>query len=454
MTCVMLQIYKKEYRSLFKLGLPVLVTQLGIIIVSFADTMMVGRYGVDDLASAAFVNSLFVIPTVMQIGFAQGLTPLAGALFGRRDLHETGRTLRGGLQINIIVSAAFTLIMGLIFFFLGYFGQPEELLPLINRYYLIILATLLPMAVFNSFQQVCNAVNDTALPMWMILGANALNIFGNWLLIYGNWGFPELGLAGAGISTLVARYTAMIGIMVVFFASRKYKDYRKGFGDISDLSGIRRNVWVTSYPVMIQSGVECMLWTMGAIACGWFGKIQLAAYQVVNTIAQLGFMTFISFGTATSILIANHTGVGDSDGVRRTAAAGMHLNLLLSTLASLIFFLGGRHLIYCFTDNAAVAEAGVLLLLPLVIYQYMDATQITYCNAIRGTSHVKPLLLISLVAYIIVGIPVLLLFSRTFGWESIGVYYSFDIALGVASVMATTIFYRLLKKQSKEKASA
>lgn len=441
----MLQLYKKEYKSLFKLGLPVLVTQLGIIVVSFADTMMVGRYGVDDLASAAFVNSLFVIPTVMQIGFAQGLTPLAGALFGRHDLHETGRTLRGGLQINLLVSAAFTIIMSLIFFFIGYFGQPEELLPLISRYYLIILATLLPMAVFNSFQQVCNAVNDTALPMWMILGANALNIFGNWLLIYGNWGFPELGLAGAGISTFIARYIVMIGIMTVFFTARKYKIYREGYRDSLNLSNIRRSVWVTSYPVMIQSGVECMLWTIGAIACGWFGKIQLAAYQVVNTIAQLGFMTFISFGTATSILIANNTGVGNSAAVRRTAAAGLHLNLLLSTLASLIFFLGGRHLIYCFTDNAQVADAAVLLLLPLVIYQYMDATQITYCNAIRGTSHVKPLLWISVVSYIIVGIPVLLLFSKTFGWESIGVYYSFDVALAVASVMATFIFYRILR---------
>ena len=108
-----------------------LVTQLGIIVVSFADTMMVGAYGVDELAAAAFVNSLFVIPTVMQIGFAQGLTPLAGALFGKGDRREAGRTLRAGLQINIAVSITLTAVMGILYFFLDRFGQPEELMPLV-----------------------------------------------------------------------------------------------------------------------------------------------------------------------------------------------------------------------------------------------------------------------------------------------------------------------------------
>ena len=100
--------YKEEYKSLFKLGLPVLVTQLGIIVVGFADTMMVGAYGVNELAAAAFVNSLFVIPIVMQIGFASGLTPLVGALFGKGDSHSAGRTLRAGVQVNLIVSLALT----------------------------------------------------------------------------------------------------------------------------------------------------------------------------------------------------------------------------------------------------------------------------------------------------------------------------------------------------------
>lgn len=442
--------YRDEYGALFRLGLPVLVTQLGIIVVSFADTMMVGAYGVDELAAAAFVNSLFIIPTVMQIGFASGLTPLVGAFFGKGESRNAGHTLHAGVQINMAVSLALTAIMGLLFFFLDRFGQPVELLPLIRRYYLIILATMLPMAVFNSFQQTCNGINDTAMPMWMILGSNVLNIFGNYLLIFGHWGCPEMGLAGAGLSTLFARYASAVGIVMIFFHRRRYEPYALGFKIKDGLGAVRRRVWVTSYPVMIQSGIECSLWSFGAVVSGWFGKIQLAAYQVVNTMAQLGFMTFVSFGTATSIRVANYMGVGDIRGVRRITFAGLHLNLVLATVASLIFLLGGRWLIHCFTPDASVIASALTLIIPLVIYQYMDATQLTYVNAIRGTSFVKPLAWISICSYVAVGVPVLLLFAEGLNWGNVGVYYSFDVALFVAALMATLFFYRVIRRSQIE----
>lgn len=436
--------YGEEYSALFRLGLPVLVTQLGIIIVAFADTMMVGAYGVDELAAAAFVNSLFVIPIVMLIGFASGLTPLIGALYGQGKSHEAGRTLRAGVQINVVVSVVMTVVMGTLYFFLDHFGQPEELMPLVRKYYLIILSTLIPMGMFNAFQQMSNGINDTRLPMWMILGSNILNIFGNWLLIFGHWGMPEMGLAGAGISTMIARWVSMVGIAIVFFRSNKYDSYAYGYHDRErgqELRKIRREVWVTSYPVMIQSGIECSLWSFGAVVSGWFGKIQLAAYQVVNTMGQLGFMTFISFGTAVSIRVANYIGVKDIRGARRITSAGLHLNLVLATIASAIFLFGGRWLIHLFSPDDEVIVSALLLLAPLVIYQYMDAIQLTFCNAIRGTSDVKPLLWISLISYIMVGIPMLLWFAKGMNLGNVGVYYSFDVALFSAALLATTIFY-------------
>lgn len=434
--------YKDEYRSLVRLGLPVLVTQIGVIVVSFADTMMVGAYGVDELAAAAFVNSVFLIPTVMQIGFASGLTPLVGALFGRGDKPGAGRTLRGGLQVNVALSLALTALMGALYFFLPMFGQPEELMPLIRRYYLIILATMLPMAVFNTLQQMSNGINDTATPMWMILGSNLVNIAGNYILIFGHFGAPELGLAGAGMSTLAARWLCGAVMVWIFFRSRRYAPYACGYHAGGVDGAVRRQVWVTSYPVMVQSGIEMSLWSFGAVVSGWFGKVQLAAYQVVNTLGQLGFMTFISFGTAVSIRVANAMGIGNIAGVRRATKAGLHLNLLLATIASVIFIVGGRGLIHCFSPDAEVIASALALLAPLVIYQYMDATQLTYVNAIRGTSHVQPLLWISVCSYVVVGVPVLLFFAKGLDAGNIGVYYSFDVALAVAALMATLLFYK------------
>ncbi|MDE5808628.1 MAG: MATE family efflux transporter [Muribaculaceae bacterium] len=442
--------YREGYGSLVKLGLPVLVTQLGIIVVSFADTMMVGRYGTDQLAASAFVNSLFVVLTVMQIGFASGLTPLIGALFGSGRTHEAGRTLRGGLQMNLVLSFSFTVVMGILYFFLDRFGQKEELLPLIRGYYLIILCSLLPMAVFNTLQQTCNGITDTRTPMWFILIANLLNILGNYALIFGHWGLPELGLAGAGLSTLFSRVFAACGITVYFFTRRTYREYREGYRAAGEIREIRRKVWVTSYPVMIQSGVECFLWAFGAIVCGWYSKIQLAAYQVVNTIGQLGFMIYMSFSTATSILVANYIGRRDYAWVRRITLAGLHLILLLCTGASLLFFFFGHQLVYIFTPDEAVIASAMGILLPLVVYQYMDGIQLTYCNAIRGTSDVKPLLWISLLTYIGVGIPLLLLFANIFPVANQGIYWCFCIALGLAGVLLFRSFYRIVGRMEAQ----
>ena len=443
--------YRIEYKELVSLGLPVLVTQAGIIVVSFADTMMVGAHSTDELAAAAFVNSLFVVATVMMIGFAAGMIPLVGALFGRGDSSGAGRTLKAGLQVNVSVASVFTVIMGCLYFFLDCFGQPAELLPIVRPYYLTVLCSLVPMSVFNTFQQTSNALNSTKMPMWIILTANVLNIIGNYVLIFGHAGFPELGLLGAGISTLFARVVAACIIVAVFRGKMRYRPYVDAFKDAGSLAPRRLEVWETSYPVMIQNGIECALWTLGAIVCGWFGKLQLAAYQVVNTMAQLGFMTYISFGVATSIRIANAMGISDFQGIRRSASAGLHITLLLATLASAVFILAGKGLIGLFTPDVGVVGAARLLIVPLVLYQYGDAVQLTYANALRGTGDVKPLLWVAVVAYVLVGVPSMLALGDWLGFGSVGVYYSFSLALIVASLLLWLSFRGAVNRRERIK---
>ncbi|MDE7381739.1 MAG: MATE family efflux transporter [Muribaculaceae bacterium] len=431
----------KEYSVLLKLGFPVLITQLGVIIVSFSDTLMIGRYGTPELAAAAFVNSLFLIPIVMQIGFSSGLTPLIGALFSRNDLPEAGRMMKSGLLVNILLSVIFTLIMGALYFFIEFFNPPSDIIPLIRPYYLIILGSLLPMAVFASCQQTANGSTDTAMPMWIMLGGNILNITGNFLLIYGIGVFPELGLKGAGISTLFARWCMSFAILAVIFRRKRYKEYVSGF--MHPLTrAINRVVIKTSYPVMIQSGVECMLWTWGAVVCGEFGKFQLAAYQVVNTIGQLGFMIYMSFAAAVSIRVANFTGLDNIEGIRRTTRAGLNISLILGTLASVVFIVFSHQLIRLFTPDDKVLTSALGLIIPLILYQYGDAVQLNYGNALRGMSVVKPLLTVSVIGYVVMGIPWLYIFAHGFGLGNVGVYYSFSLALFTCSIL----YYRSYRK--------
>ena len=437
--------YFTTFKSLLRLGLPVLVTQVGIIVVSFADTMMVGAYGLNELAASAFVNSLFLVGVVMLLGFAGGVTPLIGALYGKGDHEEIGLTLRASLFVNVATALVFIGIFVAIYFLLPYFGQDEELLPIAGEYYLIILPSLLPMAVFNCMQQACNGMTDTATPMWIILGADVLNILGNYALIFGHWGCPELGLAGAGWSTLAARTATAVAIIGIYIITPRYRGYWITLSRRHAGGGRRKKVWITSYPLMVQSGVECGLWTTGAVVSGWFGKVQLAAYQVMNTIGQLGFMIYMSFGWATSIKVANFTGVKDFAAVRQVTKVGLHMILGLTTLASLVFlFFTGRMVTY-FTPEADVVAYSLLMVAPLVLYQYCDGTQLLYVNALRGTSRVKPLLWISTVSYIVVGIPVLLFFAKGFGMETVGVYYSFSVALLTAAVLLVTTFRKTVR---------
>lgn len=436
--------YASEYKSLLRLGGPVLVTQIGIILVTFIDTAMVGAYGVPELAASAFVSSVFMIPVVMQIGFAQGTTPLVGALFGRSDSAGIGRILRSGLQLNFWLSLIFTAIMGVLFFLLHLFGQDPDLLPVIRPYYLTILPGLIPMAIFNCLQQTSNGLTDTKTPMWIILGGNLLNVIGNYALIFGKLGMPELGLLGAGLSTLFARLCCAAAMIIFFIRGRRFSPYWVECRNARGLRDERRKMWVTSYPVMIQSGLEVALWSFGAVVCGWFGKVQLAAYQVVNTIAQLGFMIFMSFGVATSIRVANFTGQKDYSMVKRTASAGLHINLLLATLACILFFAAGKHLIGIFTPDEEVIASSLALIVPLILYQYGDATQLTYANALRGTSNVRPLMYIAAIVYLIAGIPAAYLLGVTSGLHNVGVYYSFSIALFLAAYLLRRAFRRTL----------
>lgn len=443
--------YLQSYASLFRLGTPVLLTQLGIIAVSFADTMMVGAYGLNELAAAAFVNSLFIIVIVMLFGFSGGVTPLIGALYGRGEHQEGGTMLRAALQVNIMVALMFTAIMCGLYFLLDKFGQDPELLPLAREYFLIILFSLIPMAIFNCFQQTANGTTDTATPMWMILGSDVLNIGGNYVLIFGKFGFPELGLSGAGISTLIARTCGCLGIVAVFAFRKRYKVYWHALFHSHAGAERRKKLWITSYPLMVQSGIECGLWSVGAIVSGWFGKIQLAAYQVMNTIAQLGFMTYMGFGIATSIRVANYMGIGDIPGIRQITKAGLHMVMALATLASLVFLFFTEPLVHLFTPEHEVAIQALLLIVPLILYQYCDGFQLTYVNALRGTSYVKPLLWISIVSYIVVGVPLMLFMAVSLDMETVGVYYSFSGALLTASLLLIWAYRRVLLRMEQGK---
>lgn len=434
--------YTSNYRSIIRLGLPILVGQLGMIVVGFADNIMVGRYSTDALASASFVNNLFNVAIFCCIGFTYGLTPLAGSLFGRKQFKEIGAVMRTGLWLNIAFSLLVISVMTAIYFNVDRLGQPAHLLPLIRPYFLIYLAGMLPVTVFNVFAQWSYGINNTRLPMWIILAANVINVIGNYALIYGHFGAPELGLTGAGISTLFARLICPVAIMAFFFLKRSNRPYRDGWRESRINPKMLRRIFTISLPVSMQMTFESGSFSFAAIMTGWLGAIPLAAFQIVVIVGTLGFCVYYSISSAVTILVANEAGRGDRRAMRCVAWSGYHVMLALMVVSSLIFIFLGRRLMDAFTDDPAVLAVAYGLIVPLVLYQAGDATQINFAGALRGTSRVMPMLWIAFVSYVVVGLPATYLLGFTAGLGAYGIILSFSVSLFLAGALFLWFFLR------------
>lgn len=436
-----------RYKAILSLGLPILVGQVGMIIVGFADTTMVGHYSTNALAAASFVNNLFNVAILACLGMTMGITPLAGALFAQRQYSRVGELIRNAVPVNLIFSLLLMGIMTVVYLNLHRLGQPEELLPIIRPYFIIYLVGILPVIGFNIWAQWSYAINRTRMPMWIILACNALNILGNYLLIYGNWGFPELGLTGAGIATLVARTASAAVIISVFFIRKEYKEYARGFIHSAFRGSIIRRVTNTSWPVALQMTFESGSFTAAAVMVGWIGAVELASFQVIVITGTLGFCVYYSMAAAVAVIVSNEAGLGNRRGMRETAFAGYHILLALAAAASLFFIFGSHQLIRFFTEDPLVEACALSLILPLVLYQLCDATQICFANSLRGTSHVMPMVGISFLSYVIIGIPATYILGFPAGMGLYGIMLSFSVSLFVAAVLFFYYFMRTTRPQ-------
>lgn len=431
-----------HYSATLRLGVPIAIGQLGVIILGFADTLMVGRYSTDALAASAFVNNLFTLFTFLLMGYSYGLTPIVSALFGQGKQAEAGEQLKPALLSGTVFCLLLMAVWGIAYFNLEHFGQPDELLPLIRPYFLVILVSMIFVMLYNELRQFTDGLTHTTLGMYTLMIGNALNIVGNWLLIYGPGPFPEMGLLGAGIATLLARVLMVVLMVAALWWKKGYAPYREGFARCrASLDGMQAIVRA-SLPIAIQMGLECAAFTMSAVMAGWVGKVELAAYQVMVTIGTLGFLLYYSFGAGTSIRVANFYGQHDRTNVFHAAAAGRNLLLLMAACSSLLIYLLAEPLIRVFTTDTAVIAISLSLIPFLVLYQFADAMQICYANILRGTGHVLAMVRIAIISYLIVNIPVAFFLGFPLGWGVKGIFLAFFIGLFTAA----TLFFKEYRK--------
>ena len=443
--------YRTHYTALARLGLPIVVGQIGMMLVGFADTLMIGHHSTQELAAASFVNNLMILAVVTGIGFSMGLTPVVGALCGQKRLEDAGVALRCSIKANSGVGILLTLLALLLYLFIDQLGQPDELLPLIRPYYLIVSATLLPVMWFNSGKQFTDGIAMTRYGMWILLSGNGLNILGNWLLINGIGPFPELGLQGAGISTLFSRLAMVAAYVIILSRGERFAPFRIGLFSRKHRQEKRqlfRRLCLLGFPMAMQSGMETASFSLTAIMVGWLGTVALASHQIMCTISQFNFMMYLGLGTAVSIRISHFHGQGDTVNVKQTASAGLHLMLVLEVILSLILIVMHKEIGGWFTDSPEVTAMVASLFVVFIAYQFGDGLQINYANALRGIADVKVLVLIAFIAYFIISLPASYLFAFPLGFGLPGVWMGFPFGLTSAGLMLWWRFRRKLNNNS------
>ena len=434
--------YNYHYRNLLSLGFPLIVGQVGTIVLGFADTLMVGHHSVRELAAASFVNTVMAIVLVFAMGFSYGLTPLIGQLFGRGDTKETGSVVKNGLLAASTTAIVLLLVLLTVFFNIRNMGQPVELIPLMRPYLIVNMVSLPFVCWFNTFKQFFDAIGHTKTSMYIMVAGNVVNIMGNYLLIYGPGFMPELGLLGAGLSTMLSRILMCIATAWIFLFTKKYAVYSRSLHEARLNSQKFRHINKISWPGALQMGMESSAFALTGIMAGWLGTIALATHQIMITISQLFFMVYYGITAAVSVRVSYYIGQGEIGELRRVAAAGFHIVLLIGCLVTIPVLLLRHDMGYWFADNDEVARLCAQVIILMVIYQFGDGMQMTYANALRGTAYVKPMMFIAFFSYFVISLPTSYFLGIRMGYGIVGIWTAFPVCLTVAALLYFYFFQR------------
>lgn len=419
--------YSEHYSSLFKLAFPIVIGQLGGIITGLADTIMVGQHSTEELAAASFVNNVLNAFIIFGTGFSFALTPLVGENLARNKKYVVSAWLKNSLLANLLLSVVIVAVLAVIYFNVGNMGQPEELLPLIRPYFVVSVISIVFVMIANSFRQFVEGITEPSVSMWILLTGNLLNIIGNYILIYGKCGCPEMGLLGAGYSTLFSRIFMLAMFVLVFLFKPSYKPYRQGFLRMWIVPKRLMRLTKLGIPIALQQGLEAATFSLTAIMVGWLGSLELAAHQVVIAISTVSFTIYLGLGSATAIRTSYCKGLNDWQQVRRYTVAGVHLGILVSFLTCVVLYLFRNQISFVFSDDPQVSLIVVTLLPILMLYQFVDGAQIILANALRGISDVKPIMWISFITNFLIAIPAGYVLGFPLGMGIQGIWLAYPI---------------------------
>jgi MATE family multidrug resistance protein len=426
------------------------LSQAGQILVQLADNAMVGRLGAAPLAGVAFGGTVFWSMFILALGITLGLTPLVGEMFAKREY----RVCASYLQNSLLFYVSAGIVMQLLFIaaipLMHLLGQPEEVVTQAIPYYKYLIWSVVPFMIYASFKQFLEGVGNTVAAMIVVISANAINIFLNFIFIYGSWGFPEMGAAGAGLATLISRGLMPIMLLTYFLSRYKYRRYLSFFSwKAFDFKWIRKLLNVGA-PIAGQMFMENGAFVITSIMMGWLGTEAIAANQIATVVTNFAFMTIIGITSATTIRVSHEYGRGNFRLIKQAANASYHICMAWNITVAILFVVFRNQIPLLFTDDPEVVRIASMLMLFVAAFQLSDGLQANSISILRGLQDVKITAKIAFLSYIVINVPVGYVCAFVLGWGPGGLWVGFIVGLTTAAILLIARYRKKIREYMRK----
>lgn len=434
--------YRQHIKETIKLALPISIGQLGHIMLGVTDSIMVGHVGAAQLAASSLVNGLVWLVVVFGFGLTLALTPLTAIERGKGRVTECGVILRQGLIVNVFF--AILLVMTLYFLsgLIAYLKQPEDVAELAISYGRIVSFSIFPFMIFGVYRQFIEGLSFMKPAMYVLLITNVVNVFANWVLIYGNLGSPAYGLDGAGYATFISRMFMALVMIVYVLNAKSLKPFEPGFRFKRIDFKVMREIIRIGIPMGFQHFFEVGAFSFSAVMIGWMGSKELAAHQIALSLASITFMLITGLSSATTVRIGFAFGQNDMPHIRRAGFGSLYLTMMVMSVFGLSFILLRNYLPLIFMNDPDVLSITASLLVIAALFQISDGSQAVGLGMLRGIKDVKIPTYYTLIAYWIIGLPVGYLLGFRFGYGVNGIWLGFLAGLTTAAFLLILRFKR------------
>ena len=442
-----------QIRSTLVLALPVIGSNLTQSLKHLTDAVMLGWYGVDELAGGVLAGTLFTITFIVGSGCAMAALPLAAAAEGSGQTWRVRRVVRMGLWLSLIFGLLVLWPLQRTEEFLLLLGQETVTAGLAGDYMRIAAWGLFPALAIMALKSFFMALVRPQVVLWSTLAGAVFNVFANYALIFGNWGFPELGIRGAAVATVVSHSFALLIMLAVLEARSAFRRYSLFSNFLRPDWPILKEVFRLGWPISATLIAETGFFAVTAIMMGWIDTESLAAHGIALEIAAFVFMIYLGLANAGTVMVGRAFGIADRTAIILASRAAIILCVLAVAVTVLVFVSIPVTLVSAFLDEDSgnterVVEIGVALIYVAAAFQVGDALQVVALGLLRGLKDTHHPMIIAAVSYAVIGVPASYLFGFTFGGGAIGVWLGFVIGLGTAAALLLLRFRMLVGRMT------